>query len=142
MDNIKENNIPCYFRTVKEAVRNTINDFKVYDNTKFKIIITCEFTTPLAFDNIEAHSNRPFEELLTLNNFDDIYSNIEDDFIAWLDEFQERGLGFVFKQITKSTIPLSKTNHLRASSYFPHDLGIKTSILNIQNIEDNKCFTW
>ena len=28
----------------------------------------------------------------------------DDDFIAWLDEFQERGSGFVFKQITESTI--------------------------------------
>ena len=53
---------------------------------KLKLIITYEFTTTLAFDTIETHFKRPFEELLT-NNFDDIYSNIEDDFVAWLDEF-------------------------------------------------------
>ena len=105
--------MPYYFKTIKEAVRNTINNFKGNDNTKFKIIITCEFTTPLSFDIIEAHCNRTYEELLTIKNFDDVYSNIENDFIAWLDEFQERGSGFVFKQIIKSAIHLSKTNHLR-----------------------------
>ena len=61
-----------------------------------------------------------------MNNFDEIYSNIEDGFVAWLDEFQERGSGFVFNQIIKTNIRLSRTNYLRASSYFPHDLGKRT----------------
>ena len=26
-----------------------------------------------------------------MNNFDDIYQNIEENFLAWIDEFQERG---------------------------------------------------
>ena len=64
MNNIKENNISCYFKTIKEAVRNIIIYFKVNNNTKFKTITTCEFTMPLVFDIIEAHYNRPFEELL------------------------------------------------------------------------------
>ena len=51
-----------------------------------------------------------------MNNFDDIYSNIEDEFMTWLDGYQERGSGFVFEQIIKSNIHLSRTNHLRASS--------------------------
>ena len=53
----------------------------------------------------------------------------------------KRVSGFVFKQITKSTIRLSRTNQLRANSYFPHDLGLRTSILNIRNT-DQKCFAW
>ena len=35
-----------------------------------------------------------------MNNFDDICQNIEENFLAWLDEFQERGSGFVFEEIT------------------------------------------
>ena len=108
---------------------------------KFKLIITCEFTSPLAFDIQERHFNRPFEELLTMNNFDDIYSNIQEDFIAWIDEYQEKGSGFVFGKIIKTNIRLSKTNYLRAKSYFNHDLGSLKSILNIRN-KDQKCFTW
>ena len=119
----------------------TISNFKDRDNIKFKFIITSQFTTPLAFDRIEAHFNPQFEILLTMNNFDDIYQNIEENFLAWLDEFQERGSGFVFEEIIKTNIRLSRTNFLRASSYFPHDLGRRTCILNIQN-NDQKCFTW
>ena len=55
---------------------------KVEDNIKFKLIITSQFTTPLAFDRIEAHFNPQFEILLTMNNFDDIYQNIEEEFLS------------------------------------------------------------
>ena len=47
----------------------------------------------------------------------------------------------MFEEIIKTNIRLSKTNFLRASSYFPHNLGRRTCILNIQN-NDQKCFTW
>ena len=76
-----------------------------------------------------------------MNNFDDIYQNIEENFLAWIDEFQERGSVFVFEEITKCNIRISRTNFLRASSYFPHDLGRRTCILNIQDM-DQKCFIW
>ena len=139
--NIQENDISKYFITIKEAVNKTIIDFKGKDSIKFKLIVTCQFTTPLAFDRIEAHFNPEFEILLTMNNFDDIYQNIEENFLAWIDEFQERGSSFVFEEITNCNIRLSRTNFLRASSYFPHDLGRRTCILNIQN-NDQKCFMW
>ena len=74
-----------------------------------------------------------------MNNFDDIYQNLEEEFLAWVDKFQDNGSGFVFEEIIKTNIRLSKTNFLRASSYFPHDLGRRTSILNIQN-NDQKMF--
>ena len=57
IDNIKKNNVPLYFKTIKESVRKTINNFKGNDNTKLKLIITCEFTS----DKIEAHYNPPFK---------------------------------------------------------------------------------
>ena len=36
---------------------------------------------------------------------------------------------------------MSRTNCLRASSNISHDLGLRTSILNIKNT-DQKCFVW
>ena len=45
-----------------------IINFKGNDNTKLKLIITCEFTTPLAFDIIEAHYNGPFKGALKAKN--------------------------------------------------------------------------
>ena len=95
--NIQENDISKYFKTIEEAVYKTISDFKGRNNIKFKLIITSEFSTPLAFDRIEAHFNPEFEIMLSMNIFDDIYQNIEESFLAWLDEFQERGSGFVFE---------------------------------------------
>ena len=57
--------------------------------------------------------------MLSMNNFDDIYQNIEENyFLAWLDEFQERGSDFIFEEITKTNIRISRTSILRASSYF------------------------
>ena len=47
--NIKENNISYYFKIIKESVKKTINNFKGNEIIKFKLIITCEFTSPLAF---------------------------------------------------------------------------------------------
>ena len=94
IDNIKESNIPYYF---KESVIKTVNDFKGNETLKFKLIITCEFISPLDFNIREAHFNRPFEELLTMNNFDDIYSNIQEDFIAWLDDYQGKKFWVCFR---------------------------------------------
>ena len=141
IDNIKESNIPYYFDIVKESVIRTVDDFKGNETLKFKLIITCKFTSSINSDIREAHFNRPFEELLTMNNFDDIYSNIQEDFIAWLDDYQEKSSGFVFNKIIKTNIRLSKTNYLKASSYFDHGLGSRKGILNIRN-NDQKCFTW
>ena len=57
-----------------------------------------------------------------------------------LDGYQERGSGFVFEQITKSNYThMSRTNQLRGSLYFTHDLSRRASILNIQNT-NQKCF--
>ena len=70
--NIQEKDVSKYFEIIKESVRKTVSDFKGKDNIKFKLIITYEFTTPLAFDRIEAHFNPEFEILITMNNFDDI----------------------------------------------------------------------
>ena len=94
--NIQENDISKYFKTIKEAVNKTISDFKSKDSIKFKLIITCQFTTPLAFDRIEAHFNSEFEILLTLNNFDDIYQDIKENFLAWIDKFQDNGFRSCF----------------------------------------------
>ena len=97
--NIQENDISKYFKTIKESVHETISNFKGRDNIKFKLIITSQFTTPLAFDRIEAHFDPEFEILLTMNNFDDIYQNLEEEFLAWVDKFQDNGSGFVFEEI-------------------------------------------
>ena len=48
--NIQENDISKCFKTIKEAVHKAISNFKGRDNIKFKLIITSQFTTLLAFE--------------------------------------------------------------------------------------------
>ena len=50
ISNIEENNAPRYFDTIKDSVYNTVKEFKGNDVINFKIIISSEFTSPLAFD--------------------------------------------------------------------------------------------
>ena len=63
------------------------------------MILTCEFTTPMAFDIIEAHYSHPIQVIQTQNNLTVFYDNLLDKFNAWIDAFQERGSGFVFNKI-------------------------------------------
>ena len=141
IDNIKESNISVYFQLIKNAVYETIKDFKQKGNAKLNFVIDCEFFNQTSEEYVKGYFNREAEEIMTMNNFDILYENIEHEFNEWLDSFQERGSGFTFSHIERATINLTKTIHLRASSYFPHDLGLIRSVLNIQN-NDMKCFTW
>ena len=70
IDNIQDYRVDRYFRILNPYIKEAVSSYKRHDmNLKFKIIITSEFSTPLAFDIIEAHFNRPFEDTLAMNNF-------------------------------------------------------------------------
>ena len=135
IDDIEENNASKYITLLKDKI--IINQFPL----KIKIIITSEFTTPIAFDRIESHYSHPVEVVLTQNNLSTFYNNLINKFEAWVDKFQERGSGFVFDSIKSVKVKLYKYEHQRASSYIP--LQFKSSnIINVQNKNDNKCFLW
>ena len=105
------------------------------------MILTCEFTTPMVFDIIEAHYSHPIQVIQTQNNLTVFYDNLLDKFNAWIDAFQERGSGFVFNKIKSVLVKQYKYNYQKASSYIP--LQFKSSnIINVKNLKDNKCFTW
>ncbi|CAG2243460.1 unnamed protein product [Mytilus edulis] len=135
IDDIEEINATKYINLLKDKI--VINQFPL----KIKIIITSEFTTPMAFDRIESHYSHPVEVVLTQNNLSTFYNNLLDKFKAWVDKFQERGSGFVFDGIKSVKVKLYKYEYQRASSYIP--LQFKSSnIINVQNKNDNKCFLW
>ncbi|VDI15968.1 Hypothetical predicted protein [Mytilus galloprovincialis] len=135
IDDIEEINATKYINLLKDKI--VINQFPL----KIKIIITSEFTTPMAFDRIESHYSHPVEVVLTQNNLSTFYNNLLDKFKAWVDKFQERGSGFVFDGIKSVKVKLYKYEYQRASSYIP--LQFKSSnIINVQNKKDNKCFLW
>ena len=150
-----QNNKRTYRNIITETViddidqidqKNYINQLKRRIATKqypfkFKIILTSEFNTPIAFDIIEAHYSHPVQIIQTENNLTAFYDDLLDKFNAWIDGFQERGSGFVFKKIISVNVKQHKYNSQRASSYIP--LQFKSSnIINVQNTKDNKCFLW
>ena len=135
INDISEINIKKYINVLKDKI--TINQYPL----KLKMILTCEFTTPMAFDIIEAHYSHPIQVIQTQNNLTVFYDNLLDKFNAWIDAFQERGSGFVFNKIKSVLVKQYKYNYQKASSYIP--LQFKSSnIINVKNLKDNKCFTW
>ena len=93
IDDIDQNDQKNYINQLKRRI--VINQYPI----KFKIILTSEFNTPIAFDIIEAHYSHPVQVILTENNLTAFYDDLLDKFNAWIDGFQERGSGFVFKRI-------------------------------------------
>ena len=135
IDDIEEDNIDIYINKLKDKI--TLQSFPV----KVKIIITSEFYTPLAFDIIESYYSHPVEVIQSSNNIDKFYNELKSKFEVWIDEFQERGSGFVFRNIKSVEVKTYKYKHQKASSYIP--LKFKSSnIINVQNKNDNKCFLW
>ena len=141
ISNIEENNISKYFDTIYNSIYETIKDFKQKDNIKFQIKLINDFTTPLPFDKVESYFNTTSKVIITLDDFKDKWENVEEEFKEWIDEFQEKGSGFVFQKITKCILTLTKINNLLASSYFEHPLlkGKKT-IINVQKYKRSKMF--
>ena len=135
IDDIEETNITKYINLLKDKI--VIDQFPL----KIKIIITSEFTTPMAIDIIESHYSHPVQVILTQNNISTFYESLIDKFEAWIDEFQERGSGFVFRNIKSVKVKKYKYDYQKASSYIP--LQFKSiNIINVQNKNDNKCFLW
>ena len=135
IDDIEEDDIIRYINILKNKI--VINQFPL----KIKIIITSEFSKPISFDIIESHYSHPIQIVLTQNNLSIFYKTLIDKFNVWIDKFQERGSGFVFRNIKKVIVKQYKYDNQKASSYIP--LQFKSSnIINVQNKNDNKCFTW
>ena len=53
----------------------------------------------MSFDIIESHYSHPVQVILTQDNISTFYKSLINKFEAWIDEFQERGSGFVFRNI-------------------------------------------
>ena len=62
IDDIDEEDITQYINLLKDKI--VINQFPL----KIKLILTCEFKTPIAFDIIEASYSHPIQVIQTENN--------------------------------------------------------------------------
>lgn len=132
---IDEEDIDQYINLLKERI--VIQHYPI----KLKIIFSCEFKTPVAFDIVEFHYSHPIQIILTENNLIAFYDDLIDKLYAWIDGLQERGSGFVFSKIISTRVKQYKYKNQNASSYIPLQF-ISKIIINVQNKNDNKCFLW
>ena len=134
IDDIDEEDIIKYISLLKNKI--TIKQYPI----KIKLLFNCEFKTPMAFDIVEAFYSHPIQVILTENNLSSFFDELIGSLEAWIDEFQERGSGFIFNKIKETKVKQYKYKYQTASSYIP--LQFKSiNIINVQN-KDNKCLLW
>ena len=155
MEEEKSQNKRTYKNIITETVIDGIDkiDSKEYVNElrkrinikqyplKLKIILTSEFNSPISLNTIKVHYSHPIQIILTENNLNEFFNDLLDKLNAWIDGFQEKGSGFVFKNIISSIIKQYEYKFQKASSYIPLQFR-SSNIINVKNEKDNKCFLW
>ena len=137
--NINNENPAFYFNNIKQEVYNKIKNLE--HPLKFKIIFSLEFNTAIAFQEIDIFHNSPLQIIRSMNDFDNSYTRIYDNLTTFIDEFQEKGSGHVFKEIKEIEIRAYRMRGFNGSSYIPTPFR-SSNIVNVQNKKDNKCFLW
>ena len=136
---INNENPALYFNNIKQEVYNKINNLD--HPLKFKLIFSLEFNTAIAFQEIDIFHNSPLQIIRSMNDFENAYTRIYDNFTKFIDEFQEKGSGHVFKEIIQVEIRAYRMRGFRGSSYIPTPFR-SSNIINVQNTKDNKSFLW
>lgn len=133
-----DTNPAIYFNSIKRRVYDFIDGNE--KPLKFKLIFYIKFTSPDS-EQKDIFHHSPLEIIRAINDFDESYKSVEDEFSAFIDQFQERGSGFVFNSITQVELRTYRMRGFRGSSYIPTPFK-SSNIVNIQNKTDNKCFLW
>ena len=66
-----------------------------------------------------------------MNDFNNAYTSIYDDHIKFIDEYQEKGSGYVFIEITQVEIISYRMRGFRGSSYIPTPFS-SSNVVNIK----------
>ena len=95
------------------------------------------------YDTFYSHSKS--ETIINESDIDDVFKSIYTIIISSIQKPMGKGLGWIIDSIIDHNISISKYNPLAGSSYIKlskelHHPG--EGLINIQNINDNKCFKW
>ena len=111
-------------------------------------------TSVLVFKKIESgdktkhdsfFSNAKAETITNESDIDDVFESIYTAIISNIQKSLGKGLGWITNSVINHNISISKYNPLPGSSYIrlPKQLGhSRKGLINIKNIDDNKCFKW
>ncbi|GFX51680.1 uncharacterized protein TNCV_5013831 [Trichonephila clavipes] len=85
--------------------------------------------------------NQIIPESTDLNEF---YNGAVDKLKREVEEFEARGSGWRHIEIKYLELRINKYNPLRGASYIdlPKTIKAKKAVINVKNLDDNKCFMW
>ena len=108
----------------------------------------------LVFQNIESedktkydtfYSNSKAEIIINESDIDDVFQSIYTTIISNIQKCLGKGSGWTIDSVIDHNISISKYNPLTGSSSIklPKELDHpRKGLINIQNLDDNKCFKW
>ena len=122
----------------EEVVKKQVIMFYVSLHANFHLGSDEEFKTePPAVLNTEAL------EIFKSTDIDDLLNHTYENLVSSIENFQQRGSGWVLDKLLKLDLHILEFNPLNATSYIPlpDELQRKKTIINIQN-KNEKCFLW
>ena len=135
-----------------ERINKTLKDFFTYHrNIKFKMILVCIMEKQTIQQNVGVVGLEEGKSYFTSGTYINIISTDVDKLIkicidgieGGIENYQETGSAWYFKEVEKLEIHTVEYNPTKGSSYIPLPdwISNKKAIVNIQN-KDEKCFLW
>ena len=135
-----------------ERIYKTLKDFFTYHrNIKFKMILVCIMEKQTIQQNVGVVGLEEGKSYFTSGTYNNIKSTDVDKLIkicidgieGGIENYQETGSAWYFKEVEKLEIHTVEYNPTKGSSYIPLPdwISNKKAIVNIQN-KDDKCFLW
>ena len=135
-----------------ERINKTLKDFFTYHrNIKFKMILVCIMEKQTIQQNVGVVGLEEGKSYFTSGTYNNIKSTDVDKLIkicidgieGGIENYQETGSAWYFKEVEKLEIHTVEYNPTKGSSYIrlPEWISNKKAIVNIQN-KDEKCFLW
>ena len=135
-----------------ERINKTLKDFFTYHrNIKFKMILVCIMEKQTIQQNVGVVGLEEGKSYFTSGTYIKIISTDVDKLIkicidgieGGIENYQETGSAWYFKEVEKLEIHTVEYNPTKGSSYIPLPdwISNKKAIVNIKN-KDEKCFLW
>ena len=135
-----------------EQIYKTLKDFFTYHrNIKFKMILVCIMEKQTIQQNVGVVGLEEGKSYFTSGTYNNIKSTDVDKLIkicidgieGGIENYQETGSAWYFKEVEKLEIHTVEYNPTKGSSYIPLPdwISNKKAIVNIEN-KDEKCFLW
>ena len=135
-----------------ERINKTLKDFFTYHrNIKFRMILVCIMEKQTIQQNVDVVGLEEGKSYFTSGTYNNIKSTDVDKLIkicidgieGGIENYQETGSAWYFKEVEKLEIHTVEYNPTKGSSYIPLPdwISNKKAIVNIEN-KDEKCFIW